>query len=548
MLIPLALFLGLLAATAFIAHWSDNLGKKLGKKRVSVFGLRPRTSATILTVVSSWGIMALTLVALLLAVKPLRVALFSYEKQREKFLEQRAEFAIDRTHFQSEETHFNRDRANFVAERANFSTDRARFASDLTSAQQKTKATQNSFQTATDNLKQAQDAKEVALRGAMLAQKTQQLAQQNERVAKQGEQTALSTARNAQAQRAAALSGLRVATTDLKEKQDTLRATQIQLEKRKDELSRTQHQVSVVKQQLDVSQKEIKVASQKVLSSYKKVLTSYRQVLQAKKEETEAQKRVLKLEKTAEDLQNAVGELQGLATQGTGYALQLAFSDIRLHFDQTLAERRIDATPSPEQIQSELRVLINSSQNAAQQLVPDAKVAIEPLYTPDAKTGERVALSEEQTLDYYARLLSASNQGVSARLVSASNYPEGQKRILARFVFVPVRTIYNAGKSIGESTIDATKSEAAIFGQLQDLVETARLNAVKNGSNPPLSPEDRNFFDGDTGQKMFDTLRQLQRLGRSVPVRVVAARDLDATEPLQIRFQIGSQGAARNTT
>lgn len=74
MFTPLILFFGLTVATAVIAHWSDNLGKKLGKKRVSLFGLRPRTTATILTIASSWAIMLFTLAVLLIAVPPLKNA------------------------------------------------------------------------------------------------------------------------------------------------------------------------------------------------------------------------------------------------------------------------------------------------------------------------------------------------------------------------------------------------------------------------------------------------------------------------------------------
>jgi uncharacterized protein (DUF3084 family) len=44
-----------------IAYVSDNMGKKLGKKRISLFGLRPRQTATALTMATSVGIMLVTL-------------------------------------------------------------------------------------------------------------------------------------------------------------------------------------------------------------------------------------------------------------------------------------------------------------------------------------------------------------------------------------------------------------------------------------------------------------------------------------------------------
>src|SRR4051794_7948237 len=89
---PLALFIALLIATAVIAYWSDNLGKKLGKKRVSLFGLRPRTTATLLTITSSWVIMGLTLGALLIVWQPLRRSLFDYDNLQRKSRRLQASF------------------------------------------------------------------------------------------------------------------------------------------------------------------------------------------------------------------------------------------------------------------------------------------------------------------------------------------------------------------------------------------------------------------------------------------------------------------------
>jgi len=557
---PLALFLGLLAATAFIAHWSDNLGKKLGKKRVSVFGLRPRTSATLLTVVSSWGIMIFTLVALLLAVRPLHTALFSYDKKTAEFLQKQADFieAQKASQERLQLVEAQRKTAQSQAETAGRQT--RTFENQATTYRGEANKALRDSQVANHALDAARVAERAAKSGESSARSATDAAQKQERQARTalvsakselvGTQTNLRQTRNTLGQIQGELAQKK---SEVSEVQSRLTDSQQRLLVSKQKLVASKQKLVASKQKLFTSQKQLFVLGKKLFGVGRKLLASERQVLQAQKDVEEAQKRVTELKSTLTTLQNNVDNLQARYFDKVELATGLAFSDIRLRFDQTLAERRVDANNSPEQIKSELHVLVASSQDATQQLVPDVKVAIEPLYTLDAKTGERVALGEEQTLDYYASLLAASNQGVSARLVSASNYPEGQKRILARFVFVPVRTIYTAQQTIGESTIDATKSEAAIFGQLQDLVETARLNAVKSGSNPPLSPEDRNFFDGDTGQKMFDTLRQLQRLGHLVPVRVVAARDLDATEPLQIRFQIGqpksgAAGGVSNTT
>lgn len=555
MLTPLALFLGLLAATAFIAHWSDNLGKKLGKKRVSVFGLRPRTSATILTVVSSWGIMALTLVALLLAVAPLRIALFSYEQQLTSF-----EGKIKASQQQLQQVESQRQKAQAqarefqsVAEKKQNDATRAGLAAtkaqeDATKAQGDTAKAKADFNRAKVALNRAQSAEQSAAKA--------------EQKARQGESAAQKSAHTAQLQAVAAQRDFQQANSQLQTKQGQVKAAQRQLSFSQRQLSASQHQLNqsrnqlnLSKQQLVASQKDLGANQKRLAKSYKDIAKSYKDVAQAYKQVAEVQQKVSRLQTQAKTLQTQVKTLESrvqfltlAANQNGQIASRLLFRPIVLRADETLSERRIDANPSAAQVERELRILLDGAQRAATQYVRGSKlVACALVPKSEERDAEIVILNEKDTIENAARLLALTNEPVSARLVSVSNYPDDAAEILARFVFVPVRTIYAAQQTIGEATVDATKSESAIFGQLQKLVEAARANAVQRGSSPPLSRDDT-FFDGDTGQKMFDTLRQLQRLGHPVPVRVVAARDLDATEPLQIRFQIGPPNAARNTT
>src|SRR5688572_5090161 len=79
---PLVLLIGLALVTCVIAYWSDNLGKKLRKKRVTLFGLRPRQTATLMTMTSSVVIMLFTFGVLLATNSGLRGALLRYDKEK----------------------------------------------------------------------------------------------------------------------------------------------------------------------------------------------------------------------------------------------------------------------------------------------------------------------------------------------------------------------------------------------------------------------------------------------------------------------------------
>lgn len=530
MLIPSALFVALLVATAFIAHWSDNLGKKLGKKRVSVFGLRPRTSATLLTVASSWCIMIFTLGALLLTVTPLRNALFRYESDRLLAIEQ------------------------LKAERQK-TGDAQRQTQEAQREEQNSRVEAQNANVETQNFKQQT-----------------QRARRDFQEAKRGEEEALTL------QQKAALA--------LKKAQNTLKASQAQLTRTQSDLTRGRAQLLRSQQEVTRAQQDLTRAKADLIAKQQQVKTAekrYEQAqarassadtaasrattfafaagekqLAAEKKNREIAEDNRKLEATRGQLTNEIAGLNTqLATAKTqliaaqqdvayknGVLDVLAYAPIRVPVDQTLAERRFEASRSESEIAHQLHILVDAARNAVKNaesgLVPGADFVVSAAIA-DTTTGNPIDLDENQAIQLYAGVLSSANQTVSARLVSAFNYPETTSVVAARFVFRPIRTLYLARENLAEATINPNKSESAVFQQLQDLVDTARRNAVKRGAYPPLSPDAQNFFDGDTGPKIFNALREVQAIGRPVTVRIVAARDLDSAEPLQVRFVIGDQ-------
>ncbi len=534
MLTPLALFVALLLATAFIAHWSDNLGKKLGKKRVSVFGLRPRTSATLLTVASSWVIMIFTLAALLAAVAPLRHALFRYDAERARFARDTQE-AAEKLRLSQEGTRRadeRRAQAQSAATTAQASVAAFRGQAQTARAQaQQSQTEARRFQSAAQ---QAQSAFQSAQRNLQRAQLGEQVARRGEQNARHGAQVALANEGRARLAAIAARTQEQVAQGALQKAQLALQRTQARLAQGQARLNEANVRLAIVNLKLGSTQAKLE-------KSYREVAASYREVAQAQKEVNAARAARNSLQKQVKALHDDVGQAQLAATQYGELAEGLAFSDIRVPVDKTLAERRFDATNHPEEIVRQLRILIDAARVAVGDkdgFVPGAKFVVGAPFA-DPATGRSIELSEDETVQVYARALSSANQTVSARLVSAFNYPATTTVVAARFVFVPIRTIYSARQIITQAPIDARKSESAIFGDLQRLVDDARLSAVKNGASPPLSSEEQNFFDGDTGQKLFDALRQVQKVGHPVTVRVVAARDLDSAEPLQVRFVVG---------
>src|SRR5688572_5642628 len=76
-----ALVIGLvIAMCGGIAYVGDLLGRRMGKKRLSLFGLRPRHTAVIFTVITGVLIASVMLVVLMLASAGVRVAVTQGER------------------------------------------------------------------------------------------------------------------------------------------------------------------------------------------------------------------------------------------------------------------------------------------------------------------------------------------------------------------------------------------------------------------------------------------------------------------------------------
>ena len=67
-----------------IAYLGDKLGSKIGKKRLSLFGLRPHDTSVLMTIISGILVAAMTMGVLTVSSKEVRTALFGMKKLQEE--------------------------------------------------------------------------------------------------------------------------------------------------------------------------------------------------------------------------------------------------------------------------------------------------------------------------------------------------------------------------------------------------------------------------------------------------------------------------------
>lgn len=538
MLTPLILFLGLTVATAVIAYWSDNLGKKLGKKRVSLFGLRPRTTATVLTISSSWAIMLFTLAVLLIAVAPLRNALFRYDAERAEY---------------------NRDRARFLRENASAQT-------LLAMRQQKLSTTQKSLDTATSqldaNAAQLRKANvqlrgaNVELRGANAAIKTArsqaksaaaeakaaqnqaQEAQNRSREAVQREAEARRGERQAEKLRSTALQQLRASRTSLDQVVKRFDAVQSRLATANSQLTTVQAQLKTAGARLKTARKTLNQAGEAFRSVARQYLTISRQSLALQQQRTE-------LQRQRDELQKQVSDLASATQFYSEAALQLAGGDVKIPVGRAFAARIINAGQSPTIVEAMLRTLFTQgqigfekSEDTAAQFANGARLQLLPL---PVRTGDNVAFLEgDQIYESKAREVAAQGETTSLRLVAARNFTAEEKNIMVRFVAVPVAVAFRDQETLASALIDGSLGDARIFNNLLNLIEDGRKEAVKRKVDPPQSPDEPNFFASGTNVSLFEALRRIEAGKRVMRVNLVAAQDLSTVEPLRVRFEIES--------
>lgn len=84
MFIGVAMFLVLIMMGGIIAFLGDKIGSKVGKKRLTLFGLRPKYTSIIVTIISGILISFMTIAALAVVNENVRVALFGLSRLQEQ--------------------------------------------------------------------------------------------------------------------------------------------------------------------------------------------------------------------------------------------------------------------------------------------------------------------------------------------------------------------------------------------------------------------------------------------------------------------------------
>lgn len=515
---PIILVLGLTIATCVIAYWSDNLGKKLGKKRLSLFGLRPRQTATVISMVTSVGIMALTLIVLLASSVSLRNALLNYDELRAQLNKLRK--AARQAQIQAEtakgQLHMVGKQLETSKQKLRVETQNAAHAKALTGqAKKELNKTQVGLQA-------ARGAERAARSGQTAALKSREAARLAER--------------KAVLARSVAQSGLNRAIGLLNSSRDALSENKRQLSTQHAELKRVQDESNRVR------------ATAKYLGKTNRSLLG----LQSKLND-----RIAGLNKGISELQQRRLELERLTNYATekvdtygGLVGLLGAGKISAGLGQFFAETRIGPESEPAEIRVALRQLLDDGAVEAQKygarpFVPDdggvsRALHLAPIFA--GQPGHAMQLGEDVQIEQLGNYLSTFKIPVSVRVAAARSFAEGETDYYARLEIVPIKRAFVTGETITSSIIDGTATDAQLFNLLLALVNAGEVVARQRGMAPVVTKENPDFYEAGTNERIFDALRSVQMQARQVRVRLVAAEDATTIDNLRVRFVVERMG------
>ncbi len=525
---PLFLLLGLTIATCVIAYWSDNLGKKLGKKRVTLFGLRPRQTATLMTMTSSVVIMLFTFGALLATNSGLRNALLRYDTERAdnlKLRESNKELRSEQKTLQDEVTTAQKQAINAKNQASSAKTQAAE-------AKKQAAEAHTNYQAALGQLKD----KQAKLRSAQNAERA---ARSGETQARQGEKTARERARQAN--------------LDLQEKQ-------AELGKVNQSLKTAQTDLQTLQARLKKAQEDVRVAQEKLAQEQNKVAREQGRFIKAAADSLKFQEDLfkqinqrqqeienLKIQKTGlgqeiQELNDNVKRLNDDVKRLKLLQIQLAQPsnrEVDVAVGAVFADRLIPPRNSPTETAVQLRAMLAEGREEV------AKTNKERTLKLLVKTGEE--LPEEIIVKSLSQFLGNLTTPASVRLSALRIHAKDETEIQCAFLVVPARVAFARDEVMAAKVIDGSQGDARIFSQLwRQLLDVGATEASKRGVLPILRGDEKLYVDG-TNERLFEALRRIQALGKPVEVRLLADDDLTTIDQLRVHFQVGKPESNKAT-
>ncbi|MBE9040933.1 DUF3084 domain-containing protein [Oscillatoriales cyanobacterium LEGE 11467] len=486
-LIVAVLVLGGALATA-----GDRIGTKVGKARLSLFKLRPRKTATLVTVLTGSVVAASTLGILLAADKQLRTGIFELEELQGDL--EKARTDLERT--QTQKTQVQQE-----------------LASAQTEARQRLNAINESLETVSSQQEQTQeqlDLTQEELQGVetQLSQKDEQLAQTE---------------------------------TQLSQKDEQLAQTETQLSQKDDRLSQIIAQEERLRSAIDNLQRERQSEQERLRLAIENLQSDRQQLVRRNEEQVETQKQQLtalaEQDKQLREQDRALAERESLLEdlENKQVLLQEQVGVLEENF-RLLRERRVAigrgqvlasgvvrivrSQATPTNIERAIGRILGEANHVATQLTRPGTTQEDPILK--AAPSELEALMEEIQ----------SGEEYVVRVHSAGNYILGENEVDVTISVARNQLVFDEGEPVAEVSLDtSTMSDDEVLERIEILLEASKLRAVQQG----ILAERIQVADGRP-ESAIDFIKALQEQQTPLEVRAIATELTYTAGPLNLKL------------
>ncbi|MBI3921516.1 MAG: DUF3084 domain-containing protein [Armatimonadetes bacterium] len=512
----------LLVVSGVIAYIGDIVGKRMGKKRLSLLGLRPRQTGTVMSITTGIVIQLVSIAALTIVSQSARLALFRFD-----FLRQES--------------------ARLHREISNLNTERKRLGSDVTELRSNLSETKLSLTKAHDDLSQKtltlqQKQRDVTRLEGMLRRlqdqlgRVQQVRRQVEahlvkarRQSKEA-QTRYLTARGKYYETLGKYretkSDFKVLATDLQERKKDLEATKADLataQKARDEKSK----------ELAEKEKEVENAEGILGRLWKEMNAS-----SAAKELLDNQLQALKQDQQAleEEIDKRKDEKEKLVT-----SLQKVVSYFGMKVvaerGEILVSSVIPAGQSVEGTKVDLEILLKKARDLVinrgakgQDSGPALSIVSRYVEGPD---GRKTYFHEEHVVNFWAEKISKSTEDAIVEVVAVFNSVEGNP-VDADFRGYPNVLVFHKGEALLTESLNGRDPSGSLFRSILGTLEKIRGVAREKGMRGGVE----NRYGEISYEELFEVLASVRRLKSAVTLKITAKEDTHAAGPLQIQIKV----------
>ena len=490
------LVISILVLGGVIATVSDRLGTKVGKARLSLFKLRPRTTAVVVTMVTGTVLSGLTLGILFAASKPLRRGVFRIDEIQERLNQSRKDLTQTSDEKERVETELEKARTSLNAALAQLN----QINSSLEQANSQATETETKLQQTQSQLQQTQ---------TRLDELQSQLSQIDE--AKNQTELELNRTEN-----------------QLQEVFDQKKLLQVEIQELQTERQKLIEQREQVKAQ--IQQRDREIADQEQVIAEQDQVISQRDEVIAERDKVlaERDKVIVQREKLLKELEQQQAKLE----EQQAYLkeqFKLVERDFQLLREGSVVLKRgavlasgLIRVKDPKQSTNVIHGLLQEANRNAMNSVQlgNSNVEKEQVIQITKTEVEELITEIDDGRDYVVQI------------ISAANYLAGESRVAVFTKAEPNRLLFTSGEVIaGTSIKPSTLSDDQLQQQLEQLLDASRFRARFVG----VLDVDGLILIGDSRvETLVNFFEKLQQHDQSVELQAVAAEDTYTIGPLKI--------------